>query len=274
MFLKEMASICISPLRIAFDHVGMRKVYEKSVRMAAHHDIISLSNYLLFNFMDSPKDLYDRMALNIALNEELGIRIWSFPMRYQPIDLKDRSHVGKRWNRYFLRSFQIMLQATHGVVSGNPSFFRRAYGESAQEYERLLSYPHAFIFHRDYYETGDGQGVYDEYRRARARLSVSQEHELIHLLSEDVTLPAKQRYRRLLSDTCIDSLIREVIRFHTLSDRDAPISDKRKILPAFQPFNADPVFPAEDELVEDAGLFDEDQDRDKPIIPGSRTAAA
>ena len=42
------------------------------------------------------------MRLNIELNQELGIRIWSFPMRYQPVTLKDRSHVGKKWNRYYL----------------------------------------------------------------------------------------------------------------------------------------------------------------------------
>ena len=52
--------------------------------------------------MDTPTDLYQRMRLNIDLNEELGIRIWSFPMRYQPVTLKDRSHVGKKWNRYYL----------------------------------------------------------------------------------------------------------------------------------------------------------------------------
>ena len=64
-----------------------------------------------------------------------------FPMRYQPVTLKDRSHVGKKWNRYYLRSFQLMLQATKGVVSGSPSFFLRAYGDNAEEFERLLRLP-------------------------------------------------------------------------------------------------------------------------------------
>ena len=133
MFLREMSTICISPLRIAFDHLGVKRVYEKSIRMAADNQITSLSNYMLYNFFDTPEDLYQRMRLNIDLNEELGIRIWSFPMRYQPVTLKDRSHVGKRWNRYYLRSFQIMLQATKGVVSGSPSFFLRAYGENCRK---------------------------------------------------------------------------------------------------------------------------------------------
>ena len=113
MFLREMAKICISPLRIAFDHIGVRKVYEKAIRMAADNDITSLSNYMLYNFMDTPSDLYERMRLNIALNEELGIRIWSFPMRYQPVTLKDRSHIGKKLE-------SVLPPVFPNYASGNP----------------------------------------------------------------------------------------------------------------------------------------------------------
>ena len=158
MYLQEMSKICIDPLRIAFDHVGMRRVYERSVEMAADYGLRSLSNYMLYNFMDAPSDLYQRMSINIELNERLGVRIWSFPMRYLPVTMKDRSHVGKKWNRYYLRSFQIMLQATHGVVSGSNDFFLRAFGSSEEDFERLLALPHAFIFQRDFYEHGEGRG--------------------------------------------------------------------------------------------------------------------
>ncbi len=72
---------------------------------------------MLYNLHDTPMDLYDRMRLNIELNEELGIRIFSFPMRYQPTDMKDRSHVGTNWNKYYLRSMRLILHATHGIVS-------------------------------------------------------------------------------------------------------------------------------------------------------------
>ena len=58
MYLREMAKICISPLRIAFDHLGVRTPYEKSVHMAADNEITSLSNYMLYNFMDTPEDLF------------------------------------------------------------------------------------------------------------------------------------------------------------------------------------------------------------------------
>ena len=274
MYLREMKSICISPLRIAFDHIGMRKVYEKAIRMAADNEITNLSNYMLYNFMDSPEDLYERMKLNIALNESLNIRIWSFPMRYQPVTLKDRSHVGKHWNRYFLRSFQIMLQATHGVVSGNPSFFMRAYGKDRDAFKQLLSLPHAFIFHRNHYEGGDGQPFLDEYMTLRRRFSKSQEQELIHLLAGPVTmtgLSPKQYLRHTMAHTA-DPLIREAMRFHVLDTKDRLSPNEAKVLPAFARLNPDPVLPAEDEYVEDAGLFDHDASQEQADISHSNAA--
>ena len=260
MYLREMSTICINPLRIAFDHIGVRKVYQTAVRMAADNGISSLSNYMLYNFMDTPRDLYRRMRLNIDLNEQLGIRIWSFPMRYQPVTLKDRSHVGKNWNRYFLRSFQIMLQATRGIVSGNPLFFERAYGADEGAFKQLLSLPHAFIFYRDYYEHNEeGQGVRDDYEGARRRLSESQERELIRLLSGPAAESrlVRERYQEAAEDRTIDADIRAVMRFHLLDTHRC--LGRGQVEDMFSQLNPDPAMPAEDELVEDAGLFDGEQ---------------
>ncbi len=262
MFLREMATICISPLRIAFDHIGVRKPYEASVRMAADYGLRSLSNYMLYNFMDSPKDLYLRMRLNIELNQELGIRIWSFPMRYQPVTLKDRSHVGKKWNRYYLRSFQVILQATHGVVSGSPLFFERAYGDSPDGFEQLLGLPHAFIFHRDHYEFGAGRGVLDEYLALRRRLSEDQENQLIkHLADMEANPggPKRKRYALLASDRTLDRLVRKIASYHSMDTRAQPITESKGVLPVFDRLDPDPaLMPSEEELVEDAGLFEQD----------------
>jgi hypothetical protein len=146
MYLRELSSICLSPLRIAFDHLGLKQPYEQAVRYAHEFGLNDLSNYMLYNFHDSPSDLFERMYLNVRLNEELGIRIYSFPMRYQPTDLPNRSHIGPKWSRYFLRSVQIVLQATHGVVSGEPAFYKAAFGASHDEFEEILSLPHHMIF--------------------------------------------------------------------------------------------------------------------------------
>ena len=258
MFLREMSTICISPLRIAFDHIGVRRVYEKSIRMAADNHITSLSNYMLYNFMDTPTDLYQRMRLNIDLNEKLGIRIWSFPMRYQPVTLKDRSHVGKKWNRYYLRSFQLMLQATRGVVSGSPSFFLRAYGENAEEFERLLRLPHAFIFHREYFEDGDGRGRKEEYESLRRGLSDSQEKEFVRLLANpsNGNGTGPRHFRELANDQTVDRPIRQLMAFHGLDTRDDLKMVGRQRMEGITENGA---YLEEDEVVEDAGLFDHDE---------------
>jgi len=169
MYLRELSTICLKPLRIAFDHLGVRKPYEKAIRLSAEFGLTELSNYMLYNFHDSPSDLFERMRLNVSLNEELGIRIWSFPMRYQPTDRPDRGHIGPKWARYELRSMHIVLQATHGIVSGAPSFFRRAYGDTVEDFERILLMPHDFIFNRKWFEKHDSaQRLYSwdaEFRR-------------------------------------------------------------------------------------------------------------
>src|SRR5437868_13210166 len=119
------------------------------------------------------------MRLEVALSEELGIRIWSFPMRYQPTNLPDRSHVGGKWTRYQLRSMQIILQATHGVVSGAPEFFKRAFGNSNQDFESILLRPHHFIFNREWYEHLDGRETFEEYNSEVLALSSDEKRELL-----------------------------------------------------------------------------------------------
>ena len=146
MYLRELATICLKPLRIAFDHLGVKKPYEQAVRYAAEFGLTELSNYMLYNFHDTPLDLFERMRLNVALNEELGIRIWSFPMRYQPTDRPDRTYVGEKWSRYQLRSMQIILQATHGIASGDPKLFQARLWRYLQRFRTYSTYASRFHF--------------------------------------------------------------------------------------------------------------------------------
>lgn len=183
MYLRELSTICLKPLRIAFDHLGVRKPYEKAIRYAAEFGLTDLSNYMLYNFMDTPEDLFQRMRLNVALNEELDIRIFSFPMRYQPTQLPNRSHVGPNWNKHFLRSMQIILQATHGIVSGAPAYFRQAFGETQEDFLNILYQPHHFIFNRFWFEFGEGRGELDDYQTLFRKLSSAEKLELVTYLS-------------------------------------------------------------------------------------------
>lgn len=254
MYLKELSSICLKPLRIAFDHLGVKKPYEKAVRYAHEHGLNELSNYMLYNFHDGPDDLFERMRLNVTLNEELGVRIWSFPMRYQPTDRPDRGHVGEKWSRYQLRSMQIILQATHGIVSGEPEFFKTAFGDTAEDYERILLMPHDYIFNRHWYERFEGQGELLEYRSAMRRLDASDRAELLSLLSS-----TDPRHFSSLADRATSRAVQAVLPFYVPKPKEELIDiwARQKAMTAGE-LTADQTLP-EDERVEDAGLdYDED----------------
>jgi len=248
IFLQELSSICIKPLRIAFDHLGLKKPYEQAIRYAYEFGLTELSNYMLYNFHDSPADLYARMKLNVDLNEELGIRIWSFPMRFQPTDLPDRSHIGEHWTRYQLRSMQLILQATHGVVSGAPDFFNRAFGDSVSNFESLLLRPQHFIFNREWYEKHGGKAEYEEFKASFQRLSASQRTELVNLLSCD----PREFFK--LPELAKDAQIKSILRFYVPLSKaaEAGIWAKQKKITKPQTIEV-----PEDELVEDAGLLDD-----------------
>jgi hypothetical protein len=260
MYLRELASICLKPLRIAFDHLGLKRPYEKAIRYAHEFGLDELSNYMLYNFHDSPADLFERMRLNVELNEELGVRIWSFPMRYQPTDRPDRGHVGEKWRRYQLRSMQIILQATHGIVSGEPVFFKRAFGNTVEEYEQILLMPHDFIFNREWYERFEGREELDEYRLRMAKLDAADRTELLDLLSscdprEFISLPQRTCNRKL----------QRVLPFYVPVSKDKlfRIWEKQRALSSGEPAFGDEL--AEDERVEDAGL--EHDDPDEALAP-------
>ncbi len=255
MYLRELATTCIKPLRIAFDHLGVKGPYEKAVRYAHDFGLDELSNYMLYNFHDGPADLYERMRLNVTLNEELGVRIWSFPMRYQPTDRPDRGHVGEHWSRYQLRSMQIVLQATHGIVSGEPAFFKRAFGDTAADYERILMMPHDFIFNREWYERADPQGRLGQFQQAYGCLDSSDRAELLGLLSS-----CDPRAFATLADKATTAPVKRVLAFYVPMSKDelAEIWSQQRALKA-RP-QASEIGPAEDERVEDAGLDYEGDD--------------
>ena len=249
MYLRELSTIALKPLRIAFDHLGVRKPYEQAIRYAAEYGLTDLSNYMLYNFMDTPEDLFQRMRLNVALNEELDIRIFSFPMRYQPIELPDRSHVGPHWNRHFLRSMQIILQATHGIVSGAPTFFRQAFGDTPEEYLDLLHLPHHFIFNRFWFEFGDGRGELDDYKAIYRKLSDSEKTELMTYLSE-----TEKFHIAVKGLTGLSPMVRSILPFY----KPMAKSEERKIWDAQKERTKTIVKERfdvpEDERVEDADL--------------------
>lgn len=153
--MKLMSEIPIKPLRIAFDYIGLKNIYIVAVELAAKYGIKELSNYILYNFHDSPDDLYERLKINVELGEKLGIHIYSFPMKYIPLfgeEAKDREFVGKKWNKKFIRAIQSILNVTKGIVAPGRSFFEKAFGSNIDEFYELLFMPETYIVYRYLFE--------------------------------------------------------------------------------------------------------------------------
>ena len=252
MYLQQLSRIALKPLRIAFDHLGVKKPYTQAIRYSAEAGITELSNYMLYNFHDDPKDLFERMRLNVTLNEELDIRIFSFPMRYQPVNRPDRGHVGKRWNSHYLRSLQVILQATHGIVSGAPEFFRKAFGDTYDEFEDILFRPHHFIFNRYWYEQFDGRAEFEAFTKTMASLGDGERTELLEYLCTR----EKNEYESDLN-TLARGHLRDAASFFVPISK----SDEMRIWEAQRQRRVEDMsayLVPEDERVEDAALTDQD----------------
>ena len=154
--MQKLSQTNIYPLRIAFDHWELRKIYELSVRTAVRNGITNLSNYLLYNFEDKPDELYYRLKMNVDLCEELSANIYSFPMKYHPINDKDyfknRDFIGKYWNRKFIRAIQAVLNSTKGKIGKGHDFFEEAFGKNVEEFHKILWMPETFIIYRRKYD--------------------------------------------------------------------------------------------------------------------------
>jgi hypothetical protein len=181
---KLLSQIAINPLRIAFDHIGLEKLYVNNIRRAARYGIQNLSNYILYNFHDTPLELWKRLKINIDLNKEYDLKIYSFPMKYIPINATDRTFIDDpRWNWYFIRSVQRILNVTKGVVMPGQEFFYRAFGENEDEFLRILYMPEDILMRRGRKMGLEEQEWWDKF----SKLTEHEKEELVKILCENRT---------------------------------------------------------------------------------------
>lgn len=166
--MKKLSEINIRPLRIAFDHYEQKDIYVSAIKKAAKYGIKELSNYLLYNFEDEPKELYYRMRINVELCEKLGVTIYSFPMKYHPISdptfFRNRDYLGKHWNRKFIRAVQAVLNSTKGKIGKGIDFFEEAFGRDLEEFYKILWMPETFIIYRRRYDQNLRTRLADRYK--------------------------------------------------------------------------------------------------------------
>lgn len=176
--MARLAELPIKPLRIAFDHIKLKDQYIKCIEWAAEFGLRNLSNYILYNFIDLPEDLYERLKINIELNKRLGTKIFSFPMKYVPECQKDRKYIGKNWNARYLRGIQCILSATHGVVGPGKDFFEAAFGEDVNAFKKLLLMPDAYIIYRKKHKN-NGAATWEKSYRALTKSQKSKFESIV-----------------------------------------------------------------------------------------------
>ena len=197
--MTQLARLAIKPLRIAFDDIKLKDTYCAAVRTAHRHGIKEISNYILFNYKDKPEDLYERLKINIELNRELGIQIFSFPMKYSPINRTDRSYIGVNWTKKSIRAISAILQVTKGVVAAGSDFFYKAFGNTLEEYFELLAMPRELIMFRHHFEEN---GTTATWKKLYQAMSDEQKKELMeftsHTVAELKQTPCPEQFREIL----------------------------------------------------------------------------
>ena len=174
-----LATVCLHPVRLAFDFDAMEQPYRRAVAHLSRAGFVEFTNYLMFNYRDTPASLYGRLRVNAELSAALGIRVTGFPMRYVPVEDVSRRHVSSGWHWRYLRGLQCILHATHGLVSPNPDFFAAAFGETAEEFVELVAMPDRYIVYRRQFKHHEAHA----WRRLYRKLSEADRGEFLDVLA-------------------------------------------------------------------------------------------
>jgi len=198
--LKKLFEISLKPLRLAFDDYNLRTCYVDKIMMAIDAGFKEISSYILYNYKDTPSELYKRLIIACEINEKYTSRIYSFPMKYIPCDEKDRKHIGREWSRRQIRGVQCILNATHGIAPTRPDFLLKAFGESIDDFLRIIQMPENYIIYRSENMTN---GCIDEWKNCYNALSISEKKELLHLISGGKTATIRKCSNKKINDILV-----------------------------------------------------------------------
>ena len=242
-----LSNLNIKPLRVAFDHVKDKKKYVQALEVARRYGVREFSNYMLYNWKDTPKDLYERLVINIRLNEKWGKgtdkpsgAIYSYPMRYAPIknrypdeSNRNRDYVpiapekkfdfvnSAVWTKRFTRNVEIMKGAAFGAISPTPTLAWRTIGETFVDFIVNLYMPEELLRNRNKHERRvyeyepkrpPGTGKVEEFRAFILRLFKEQPEEAtrFHNAVSANTISSIQEYY----DRCINKEVKEWLKIY------------------------------------------------------------
>jgi len=181
--IKILTTIPIRPFRLAYDSIDDTTIFNRATKLAIENNVRHFSNYILYNWEDQPEDLWMRLNNTVSLYDGNGENIngFSFPMKYSPIDKKDRSYIGQYWNRKYLSAVNVIINVTNGVVAKEKDFFIEAFGSNVTEFLEILSMPDGLIRFRFFFK---GNGLIDYWKALFHSLSEDEKTYLLDVLCE------------------------------------------------------------------------------------------
>jgi hypothetical protein len=232
----------IKPMRIAFDRLSYRNLYIDAVSIAQRHGFKEFSNYMLYNEKDTPRDLYERLKINIEINQswrdengKSAAAIYSYPMRFAPIKDASLEHLNRsrdyvppkpdrdidflqdaRWTKRFTRNIEIIKGASHGALSPTPSLALRAIGETYEEFVTNLYMPEELLRNRDKHEKRiylnrpdrePGTGQIEEFREFILRLLKSKDEAFFEF--HEAVSPCSKESIKIALKTCKNQEVRK-----------------------------------------------------------------
>ncbi len=178
--MKTLSNIPIKPFRLAYDNINEEKTYRNAFNSAYSNGIKYFSNYLLYNYRDSPYDLWKRLRNTILLYEnKSNIQAFSFPMKYTPINRTDRNYIGGKWNKKYLSAINVIINVTKGIVAKEKGFFYEAFGSNKKEFAEILTMPNEFIKHRTLFKKN---GYIRKWKRKYNNLNNKEKRVLLEYL--------------------------------------------------------------------------------------------
>jgi hypothetical protein len=137
---QRMSKINIHPLRFAWDGKQEDIAVPEAIKLAFKYHLSDISVYMLYNFHDTPEEIYYRMKTmaGVECNGHRGNSVYIFPMKYQPLDTLEKSNfVGEHWTEKTLYNFNQMrnTEFVNGILRfNNVAHVEKVFGKDEKEF--------------------------------------------------------------------------------------------------------------------------------------------
>lgn len=127
---KLLSGMRINPIRFAFDDLSREDSVLRAIKLAKKYAGPDIRVYVLFNYNDTPEDLYYR--LNI-LNKT---GVLAFPMEYRRPCSSMTRFPGQHWNTALLRAFRLSVHFYYrqGMITKSRRSFLSIYGKTPKQF--------------------------------------------------------------------------------------------------------------------------------------------